>query len=707
MDPVDPFFDSRAWMEEYDAQRERAGQRAGNASRQGNFERQVERLNLDSSDEGSTKSESPDPTPAGGGRGIRREDFGGSMRMSPHSALMGGALGGTRRSVDVPRIQLEAPVQVPQFSLQDDLFSSARYSLPDWQPAIQAKSGKSRGIWSRIKSKVGEAFGGSSNRTSSKTAATDVLSTSFRVDYARQPGRTRGVSAADEALIQDFRHRAAGNLSDGTIRNAAADLRHLSERLSANGRPSIADRIRRELENAQLENPEVENRQLEAELDEDVDTYAKDRGRRIKAALKKVREVGAGNTLSADIRRLAPHRADAALIGMWAAAEKATHRVDPKTIDRQARRLSRLSDWLQSHHRQPLAGRLFTAGLTQDVEEYRHETEDGKINADLLRLGLYQQILEANRALGAHPPEDAGPPAGEGARLAASPQEPPSTPSGGAWDWLGEQIHGPASPVPAPRWAPQPDLPFGLPGTPAASSKGALDWLRQQMREPASPSLERPQSSNLYGSLEPLVDLDPPTPYDLRDDAGSAPAPEFGRAPLFAGPSGAAQELRDIGAIVGTDWRHGSQAASDVLIDVLGNINLLPNQFGPSQFTIDGERYSASLGEGGRRGVRLIHHPRMGQLNEAGPSQPLHQPPQMVGAGRPREAAVDLGYLIRGGWEHRERFLPPYLVRVLDGQGIMPEAGRPTYFDIRGVAYRGELVESEGRLRVRIYPEFG
>lgn len=67
---------------------------------------------------------------------------------------------------------------------------------------------------------------------------------------------------------------------------------------------------------------------------------------------------------------------------------------------------------------------------------------------------------------------------------------------------------------------------------------------------------------------------------------------------------------------------------------------------------------------------------------------------------------MDLGYL-RGGWEHRERFLPPYLVRVLEGQRIMPEAGRPAYFDIRGVPYRGELVESEGRQRVRIYPEPG
>ncbi|WP_456840515.1 hypothetical protein [Bradyrhizobium sp. USDA 4486] len=630
--------------------------------------------------------------------------------------------------------------------MRDDLFSSTRYSVPDAESAASVKSGKSRGLWSRFKSGIGKALGGKSSRDAGES---DVFSTNVRIDYARQPGRTRGVNSADEELIEDFRNKAAGNLSDGTIKNAAADLRHLSARLSDAGRPSIADRIRRELENAQLENPDVENHQLEAELDEDVDTYAKDRGRRIKAALKKLREVGAGNTLAADVRRLAPRAEDASLIRMWAAAEKATHRIDPKTIDRQTRRMFRLSEWLQTNGRQPIAGRLSTPGLAQDVEEYKRETKDSKINADLVRLGLYQQILEANRALGLPPPEDPDQPSAEAARPAHSPQElpatpatpsagawewlgeqmhgsgssmpapqsgwragssqqlpaTPATPSSGAWDWLGDQIHEPASPVPAPHWAAQAHPPLELPATPATPSQGAWAWLGQQMQEPASPSSVRPRSSNVYGGLESFVDLDPPTPHDLRDDARSAPAPEFAAASPFAGPPVGASELRDIGAIVGANWRHGSQAASDVLIDVLGNINLLPNQFGPSQFAINGERYSATFGPGGRRDIRLIHHPRAAGMNEAGPSRPLHRPRPIVSARQTGEGAVDLGHLIRGGWEHRERFLPPYLVRVLEGEGIMPQPGRPTYFEIRGMPYRGELVESEGRQRVRVYPE--
>lgn len=37
----------------------------------------------------------------------------------------------------------------------------------------------------------------------------------------------------------------------------------------------------------------------------------------------------------------------------------------------------------------------------------------------------------------------------------------------------------------------------------------------------------------------------------------------------------------------------------------------------------------------------------------------------------------------------------------------MPERERPTYFNIRGVPYRGELEETDNGPRVRIYPEVG
>ncbi|WP_407175507.1 hypothetical protein [Bradyrhizobium sp. STM 3562] len=750
-------FDVEGFARAY-YQQQPEGRQSDEPVQQTGFEEHLGELQLGPSSESSSEAASPAARPGRGGAAIRRPDVGGSMRMPSRED---NTFSRTRHSVDIPETLPQTWTQErTQSALRDDLFNSARYSFPsEAQDATNAKGSKKRGLWSRIKSGVGKAFGASgSEKSSGAPEQPGMFSTRFRVDYARQPGRNRGgpVPAADEALIEDFRNRAAGNLSDGTIKNAAGDLRHLSARLNANGRPSIADRIRRELENAQLDDPEVGNHQLEAELDEDVDAYANDRGRRIKAALKKLREFGAGNALEADLRRLVPHRADATLIRMWAAAEKATHRVEPETIDRLARRLFRLSDWLRSSHRSAIADRLFTAGLTQDVEEYRQETGDGKINADLLRLGRYQQVLEANRALGLNPPEDAASPAGQGGPEASSPQElpatpatpsagawnwlgeqihgptsslppphlgsqaslsqgipgTPATPSAGAWDWFREQMHGPASPSPAPQLVPHPNLSRGLPASPQTPSQGAWDWFGQQMQEPASSSWVRRPSSNIYGDLESLVDLNPPTPYELRDDARSAPAPEFGGAPSFAGSSGAAQELRDIGTIVGPDWRHGSQPATDVLVDVLGNINLLPNQFGPSQFAINGERYSATFGPGGRRDVRLIHHPRAYVADEAGPSSRPMAPsdragPSVQSLARSRESVPDLGFLIRGGWQHHERFLPDYLVRALEGERLMPAVGRPTYINIREVPYRAELVQTDGGPRVRVYPELG
>ncbi|MHC2409988.1 hypothetical protein ACVJGC_002579 [Bradyrhizobium diazoefficiens] len=256
------------------------------------------------------------------------------------------------------------------------------------------------------------------------------------------------------------------------------------------------------MENAQQDNPEVENHQLEAELDEEVDRYAGRRGTRIKAALKKLREVGAGNALAPDLRRLAPHGADATLIHMWAAAEKATHRIEPKTIDRQARRMSKLSEWLRTHDRPPMAGRLSTPAFVRDLEEYRRETNDKKINADLVKLGGYEQILEANRALGLRPPEDPGQPSWEAARQPHALQGPPATPaspSAGAWDWLGEQIHGPNISMPAPPSHWQAGSSQQLPATPATPSAGAWNWLGEQIQGPAltraSAALGRASSS--------------------------------------------------------------------------------------------------------------------------------------------------------------------------------------------------------------------
>jgi len=63
----------------------------------------------------------------------------------------------------------------------------------------------------------------------------------------------------------------------------------------------------------------------------------------------------------------------------------------------QARRLYRLSEWLQKNgDRGAIPGRLNDDELARDVGQYKDQTADTKINADLLRLRRYQQVLEAN-----------------------------------------------------------------------------------------------------------------------------------------------------------------------------------------------------------------------------------------------------------------------------------------------------------------------
>ncbi|KRR17654.1 hypothetical protein CQ14_36885 [Bradyrhizobium lablabi] len=226
----------------------------------------------------------------------------------------------------------------------------------------------------------------------------------------------------------------------------------------------------------------------------------------------------------------------------------------------------------------------------------------------------------------------------------------PATPSAGAWDWFREAMQEP-TPSSTPHRGLQPSSYQELPATPATPSTGALDWFREQMQEPTptsstpyrgsrpsywdwlSEQVQQPEpwssaraaASNIYGGLEPVPDPNAPTVSEF-DYAHSASARGIARPPSFIGPSLPPQELPEIGHMV-DNWRHRSQPASDALIDILGNVGLLPNQFGPTQFTIESQHYSATLGPGGRRDVQLIHHPRASQMSELRRSrQPLHEP---------------------------------------------------------------------------------
>ncbi|ANW02799.1 hypothetical protein [Bradyrhizobium icense] len=238
----------------------------------------------------------------------------------------------------------------------------------------------------------------------------------------------------------------------------------------------------------------------------------------------------------------------------------------------------------------------------------------------------------------------------------------PATPSAGAWDWFREAMQEP-TPSSTPHRDLQPSSFQELPATPATSSTGAWDgfreqmqepilgsstryrgsqpsywdWLREQVQQPEPSSSAKAAPSIIHEGLEPVPHPNAPTVSELRDDVRSAPARGSTRPPSFIGPSAPPQELPEIGHLV-DNWRHRSQPASDALIDILGNIGLLPNQFGPSQFAINGERYSATFGPGGRRDVQLIHHPRPSQMSEVRRSrQPLHESGSSSSASAPSD----------------------------------------------------------------------
>ncbi|WP_245475219.1 Ulp1 family isopeptidase [Bradyrhizobium sp. Leo121] len=307
---------------------------------------------------------------------------------------------------------------------------------------------------------------------------------------------------------------------------------------------------------------------------------------------------------------------DAALID--GALDQALKNLEPrKSAQERAARLHTLGAWLKENGRESMAGRLNRSNkeeftLRDDVLAFKL-TEGRLYDLDLAHLRNYLKLVEANHALG---PEA---------------REQPALPSG-----LGAGRPSPSQ---------------ALPATPATPSEGAWALLRKEMQEPASPSTARARSDT-YAGLEPFVDLNAPTPSELRDDAHFAPAhlagarsntyagldsfvdlnaptpselrddaqspPVLGPAGFVVGASGSLVELEDIGPLVGENWQHGSRPVPDFLLDALDNIGVLPTQFsGPRQVSINGETYSITLRTRGRRDAQFIHHPRPSPVPDA------------------------------------------------------------------------------------------
>lgn len=154
----DPNYWTRWYAEQHELQRAREESDDMPANQTG-FEQQLTNLQLSSPEESSSDRSSPDIRPTEPHEIVTRTE---SMRTPPRFNLRDDAFGSMRRSVDVPRAYPGGSAAGESYlDLRDRPFKSTRYTAPsETEPAAQTKDRKSRGLWSRVKSGVGNAFGG-------------------------------------------------------------------------------------------------------------------------------------------------------------------------------------------------------------------------------------------------------------------------------------------------------------------------------------------------------------------------------------------------------------------------------------------------------------------------------------------------------------------------------------------------------------------
>ncbi|WP_377827949.1 Ulp1 family isopeptidase [Bradyrhizobium lupini] len=441
----------------------------------------------------------------------------------------------------------------------------------------------------------------------------------------------------DALLIRQFAAVArANNVAHKTIRPHTEILKHFAGWLTTKQKPSLTSRFRTD------------------ELAEDIMAYGEenDPKGRLLTALNHLRRLlpdgGGFETLGPGQRvmerpTLSAYESDASIIDGLAKDQRSKLGSDPasqskkKEVRNTAWAQRKFSDWLRTTGRESIVSRINgndqqQRSLNVDYREFTQAKGNiGSLDKLLNQLGPYLRLVEANRALGVALPEQPR----QESPLAASSLSWPRVPSDfDPSEWL---------PL-APAWSPRGPSPseFSLGDLPTPPYFGPSEWLSLSSDYEASmrpiPEAAPARSSEIYRGLDSLVDLPstpqktseifrgldslvdlPSTPQEMRDDAQSALVPSSGvRSPFFIGPSGAPQELEDIGHLVGRDWQHGTQPVPDFLVDVLDNRMLLPNlRIVPQPVSINGATYSIMLGQRGRRDAQFIHHPRPSSAPDA------------------------------------------------------------------------------------------
>jgi len=451
----------------------------------------------------------------------------------------------------------------------------------------------------------------------------------------------------DARLIDDLANEELNKLEPGatsqifSVRARASNQRRFSDWLQREQRGSIASR----LTGTDLQ---------QQSLDEDYSDFRRAEGR-VPVGLERLRQLRGAS------KKGHPYPDDARIIESLAELSKRGKSTSQRqAVAATASNQRRFSAWLQTGQRGSIVSRVNGTDQQQRSlkADYSQFTKaEGKINVSLARLRQYQQVVEANAALGVASelaggerrpgessstwsprlPSDFEWPTPEGASARSSDiyrgldsfVDLPSTP---------QQLRDDAQSAPVGRAAAGPPLFTGPSDAPARSSdiyRGLdsfvdLPSTPQQLRDDAQsapvgraaarppfftgPSDAPAQSSGIYRGLQSFVDL-PSTPQQLRDDAQSAPV--LGPEGFVVGASGSLVEVEEIGALVGEDWQHGSRPVPDFLLDALDNIGVLPTQFsGPRQVAIHGETYSITRPRG-RRGAQFVHHPRPSPVPDA------------------------------------------------------------------------------------------
>ncbi|WP_375784994.1 Ulp1 family isopeptidase [Bradyrhizobium sp. Pha-3] len=326
--------------------------------------------------------------------------------------------------------------------------------------------------------------------------------------------------AEDAELLAKFRVDAERRkLTPGAMNNSVSGLGTFVRWVNASHRGPVASRLRGG-----------------SSLDEEIAAYrslGRDPQNRIKSNLNVLRRLLRGGEeaeapeprVLGRPRRLVPHPEDATLIeGALGQALKDLRTPTAalkQTAQKRATRLRALSAWLQEKSRGTITGRLNGSSKEQlalDNDVLAFQRTGGKIyGPDLSHLRSYLKLIEANREPGLPGHEQPSSPAAQGDRHSGSAQDLPSTParpSAGAW--LGEQLQEPASPSRPPSHAEGRLEPFVDLNAPTPF----------ELRDDAHFAAAHPARarSDTYAGLEPFVDLNAPTPSELRDDAHFAPA---------------------------------------------------------------------------------------------------------------------------------------------------------------------------------------